>query len=72
VPEVIDSPGAGTLVLPEAPEALADAIERSLARDDDAEATAARRAVTERFSLERRVLAHLELYTDVLHRPAAI
>jgi glycosyltransferase involved in cell wall biosynthesis len=72
VPEVIDSPRAGTLVLPEAPEALADAIERSLARDDDAEATAARRAVTERFSLERRVLAHVELYTDVLRRPEAM
>lgn len=66
VPEVIDSPGAGTLVLPEAPVALADAIERSLAGENDAEATAARRMVAERFSLERRVLAHLELYADVL------
>ena len=66
VPEVIDSPRAGTLVLPEAPAALADAIERSLARENDAEATAARRTVADRFSLERRVRAHLELYADVL------
>lgn len=71
VPEVIDSPRAGMLVPPEVPEALAEAIERSLAREDATEATAARRTIAERFSLEGRVSAHVELYADVLRRPEA-
>jgi glycosyltransferase involved in cell wall biosynthesis len=68
IPEVLDSPLAGALVPPGAPDAMADAIERSLTVEKDGDASAARRAIAERFSLPRRLAAHLELYADVLER----
>jgi glycosyltransferase involved in cell wall biosynthesis len=71
IPEVLDSPLAGAVVPPGAPDALADAIERSLTLEDGEAASAARRAIAERFSLARRATAHLELYADVLRRSEA-
>jgi glycosyltransferase involved in cell wall biosynthesis len=68
IPEVLDSPLAGVVIPPGAPDALADAIERSLTLEAGGEASAARRAVAERFSLPRRLAAHLALYADVLQR----
>lgn len=69
IPEVIDSPLAGTLVAPNAPSALADAIQHSLAPHDDHDAKVARRTIAQRFSLERRAMEHLKLYAEVLQRP---
>ena len=65
VPEVLDSPLAGVVVPPESPGALADGIAKALPLKNDPAARHARRAVVERFSVERRALHHLELYTDV-------
>ena len=46
--------------------ALAEAIERAVTQGDRPEAAAARRDVAGRFSLERRLEAHVELYRDLL------
>ncbi|HKC90598.1 MAG TPA: glycosyltransferase family 4 protein [Candidatus Limnocylindria bacterium] len=66
IPEVLDSPLAGTVVPSESPAALADAIIRALPLKDETAARSARRAVVERFSIERRASEHLSLYGDVL------
>jgi glycosyltransferase involved in cell wall biosynthesis len=62
IAEVLDSSMAGVLVPPCSPAALADAIARALPLKADTHSRAARREVTERFSLEFRVAQHLELY----------
>ena len=70
VPDVVGSSLAARLVSPGSPAALAEAIELALAHGDSTEAAAARAAVVERFSLERRLAAHLRLYRDLLDERA--
>jgi len=73
VPEAVGASGAAHLVAPGSAVALAEAIERALTQGDRPEAAAARRDVARRFSLERRLEAHVELYRDLLeerHRRA--
>jgi len=66
VPEAVGASGAAHLVAPGSAVALAEAIERALTQGDRPEAAAARRDVASRFSLERRLEAHVELYRDLL------
>jgi len=66
VPEAVGASGAAHLVAPGSAVALAEAIERALTQGDRPEAAAARRDVAGRFSLERRLEAHVELYRDLL------
>jgi len=70
VPEVIGGTAAGRLVPVENPSALAEAVRAALAEASQPEssgaAAAARAEVVQRFSLARRVEAHLQLYRDVL------
>jgi glycosyltransferase involved in cell wall biosynthesis len=66
VPEAVGASGAAHLVAPGSAVALAEAIERALTHGDRPEAAAARRDVASRFSLERRLEAHVELYRDLL------
>jgi len=66
VPEAVGASPAAHLVAPGSAAALAEAIERALTRGDPPEAAAARRDVASRFSLERRLEAHVELYRDLL------
>jgi glycosyltransferase involved in cell wall biosynthesis len=66
IPEVLEGTRAGMMISPGDPRALADAIAHGLSLKEDAVSREARRAVTEHFSPERRVHAHLELYDDVL------
>jgi glycosyltransferase involved in cell wall biosynthesis len=66
IPEVLESPLAGTVVPPGSPAALADAIVRALPLKAEPAAREARHAVVERFSVERRATEHLSLYGDVL------
>ena len=71
VPEVLDdAPLAGLTVPPTDAAALAGAIVRALPLGADPAARAARAVVAGRFSLERRVQAHLALYDAVDPRPA--
>jgi len=70
VPEVVGSSAAARLVPPGSPSALADAIQEVIGEGDTPAAAAARREVVQRFTLERRVAAHLELYRELLG-PAA-
>jgi glycosyltransferase involved in cell wall biosynthesis len=70
IPEVIDSPLAGVLVAPDAPEALADAIGHGLSLGPNPAAREARRVVVERFSIERRTKEHLALYRELAERRA--
>jgi glycosyltransferase involved in cell wall biosynthesis len=65
IPEVLEDSGAGRLVTPDSPRALADAIEQTLMTPVDPATYEARRAVVERFSLERRAMAHLRLYAEL-------
>ncbi len=65
VAEVLSTPGAGRVVPPESPEALARAIDLSLKEDPD-QGRAARARVCDRYTLERRVNAHIDLYREVL------
>jgi glycosyltransferase involved in cell wall biosynthesis len=67
VPEVVGSTPAARLVPPGSPAALAEAMGLALIHGDSPAAAAARAAVVKRFSLERRVEAHLRLYHDLLH-----
>lgn len=64
--EVIDPPTAGTLVSPDDPRALADAIIDSLTSADGlrAKAAAARQLVEARFSSKRTVAAYAALYHE--------
>jgi len=66
VPEAVGASGAAHLVAPGSAVALAEAIEHALTHGDRPEAAAARRDVVSRFSLERRLEAHVELYRDLL------
>src|SRR5206468_4146439 len=66
IPEVLDSPTAGILTPPNSFTALADAIAQALQLKRDPEAGDIRRMVANRFSLERRIAAHLALYHELL------
>jgi glycosyltransferase involved in cell wall biosynthesis len=65
VTEVLNDPAAGEIVPPDDPGALAQAITRALRTGRSKEATCARAAAAERFSLERRVDRHLRLYGEL-------
>jgi glycosyltransferase involved in cell wall biosynthesis len=69
VPEVLDGSDAGLTVAPDDPEALAEAIDATLAAEEDpvrrTELTRARAVVVDRFSLTTRVQAHLSLYATL-------
>jgi glycosyltransferase involved in cell wall biosynthesis len=65
VPEVLAVPGSGELVRPGDVDALVHGIAAALARGRSPEASAARAEAIDRFSLERRVAAHLSLYGEV-------
>jgi glycosyltransferase involved in cell wall biosynthesis len=69
VSEVLDEPAAGRVVPPLRPDALATAMGAALAESSQA-GTAARAAAADRFSLHRRVEAHVSLYRELLGRPA--
>lgn len=66
VPEAVGTSSAARLVAPGSAAALADAIACVVTEGDSPEAAAARREVVSRFSLERRLEAHVELYRDLL------
>ena len=68
IPEVLRTPGAGVLVTPGSPDALADGVVAALSSRDDPAASAARAAAARAFSQERRADALLALYRDVLTR----
>jgi len=72
VPEVVGTSAAARLVAPGSAEALVDAIEHALTEGDLPEAAAARREVMGRFSLERRLEAHLQLYHDLLEETEGV
>jgi len=77
VPDVVGTSSAARLVAPGSAAALVEAIEHAVTQGDPPGAAAARRAVLSRFSLERRVEAHLQLYRDLLEeagevRPACV
>jgi glycosyltransferase involved in cell wall biosynthesis len=77
VPEVVGTSAAARLVAPGSAAALVDAIEHALTQGDLPDAPAARREAMGRFSLERRVEAHVQLYHDLLEegggvRPACV
>jgi glycosyltransferase involved in cell wall biosynthesis len=65
IPDVLENLPTGVLVPPGSSEALAGGVERAVARRSPAGAEAARRAVLERFSLERRVADHVALYREL-------
>ncbi|WP_414475749.1 glycosyltransferase [Microvirga sp. M2] len=65
VPEVLAVPGSGELVRPGDVDALVEGIEAALAHGRSPTAAAARAAAIGRFSLERRVAAHLTLYAEM-------
>jgi glycosyltransferase involved in cell wall biosynthesis len=66
VPEVVGTSSAARLVAPGSAAALAEAIERALTQGDSTDAALARGEVVSRFSLERRLEAHVQLYGDLL------
>lgn len=66
VPEVLAPPEAGIMVAPADTTALARGIELGLATRNDPARREARRVVAERFSLDHRVKAHLDLYRQLL------
>jgi len=66
VPEVVGTSAAARLVAPGSAAALVEAIEHALTQGDLPEAAAARHTAMNRFSLERRVDAHVQLYRDLL------
>ena len=51
---------------------LRDAIEQAITQGDSPAAAAARRDVVSRFSLERRVEAHLKLYRELFEAQAGV
>lgn len=65
VPEVLAVPGSGELVRPGDADALVQGIEAALAHGRSPAAAAARAEAIGRFSLERRVAAHLSLYAEM-------
>jgi glycosyltransferase involved in cell wall biosynthesis len=72
VPEVVGTSAAARLVAPESAAALAEAMEAAMRQGDSPAAAAARRDVVSRFSLERRVEAHLKLYRELLEAQAGV
>jgi glycosyltransferase involved in cell wall biosynthesis len=77
VPEVVGTSAAARVVAPGSIAALAEAIEHALTQGDLPAAATARQEVMSRFSLERRVAAHVQLYHDLLEeaggvRPACV
>ena len=77
VPEVVGTSAAARLVAPGSAAALVEAIEHALTEGDLPEVAAARHEAMGRFSLERRVEAHVQLYHDLLEeaggvRPACV
>jgi len=67
VPDVVGDSPAARLVPAGSSAALAEAIWVALTEGDSPAAVAARASVVTRFSLERRLEAHLRLYHDVLN-----
>jgi glycosyltransferase involved in cell wall biosynthesis len=65
IPEVLEDTSAGWMVPPDSPADLADAIAAALVSQAEEEGRRARRAVVERFSLERRASEHLRLYAEL-------
>lgn len=65
VPEVLAVPGSGELVRPGDVDALVEGIEAALTHGRSPAAVAARAEAIGRFSLERRVAAHLSLYAEM-------
>ena len=72
VPEVVGPSSAARLVAPGSTVALAEAIERALTQGDSPEAAVGRRDVASRFSLERRLDAHVELYRELLEEQMGV
>ena len=72
VPEVVGTSPAARLVPPESAAGLAEAIDWAITQGDSPAAAAARRDVVSRFSLERRVEAHLKLYRELLEAQAGV
>jgi glycosyltransferase involved in cell wall biosynthesis len=77
VPEVVGTSPAARLVAPGSVAALVDAIEQAVTQGDPPQAATARHEALSRFSLERRVDAHVQLYRDLLDeskgvRPACV
>jgi glycosyltransferase involved in cell wall biosynthesis len=66
VPDVLREPGAGVMVRPGDPHALADAMDSAFASGDAPEAARARNLTLKRYSLEARVQQHLALYEECL------
>jgi len=66
VPEVVGTSSAAQIVAPESAAALAQAMARAVTLGDSPADAAARREVVTRFSVQRRLEAHLQLYRDVL------
>jgi len=67
VPEVVGTSLAARLVEPGSAAVLAEEIEHAVTQGDSPAAAAARREVVGRFSVQRRLEAHLELYRDLLN-----
>ena len=72
VPDVVGASSAARLVAPNSAAALVEAIEHALTEGDLPEAAAARREVMSRFSLERRLEVHLQLYHDLLDETGGV
>ncbi|HEV2749170.1 MAG TPA: glycosyltransferase family 4 protein [Gemmatimonadales bacterium] len=72
VPEVIGMSAAARVVAPGSVAALAEAIEQALTQGDAPGAATARREAVSRFSLERRLEAHMELYRELLEERAGV
>jgi len=66
VPEVVGTSSAARVVAPGSAAALVEAIEHAVTQGDLPDAAAARREVMSRFSLARRLEAHLQLYHELL------
>lgn len=66
IPEVLESTLAGVIVPPGSSAALADGIVAAVPMATDDHARAARRGVTERFSIDRRAAEHLALYGELV------
>jgi glycosyltransferase involved in cell wall biosynthesis len=71
VTEVLADSAAGRVVPPLDPAALAAAMASALA-DPEGTGAAARRTAADRFSLDRRVTAHVALYRELLGLPASV
>ena len=67
VPDVVGQSQAARLVPPESSAALAEAMWVAVTEGDSPDAVAGRASVVRRFSLERRVEAHLRLYNDLMN-----